>query len=193
MPPAAYLTLDQAPTNSATILVRTAGDPAALVPIVRRAVAETDPQLAVFDAEPLQETLDHSLATRRFLMTLLAVFAGVALLLAVVGVHGVLSFGVARRAPELGIRMALGASRREVMGLVVRQGLGLSALGLVLGLAAAAALARLLAALLFETTPYDPLVFAGAAGAVLTAAALACLVPSRRAARADPAEVLRAE
>ncbi len=192
-PPAAYLALDQAPTSSATILVRTGGDPAALAGPVRRAVAETDPQLAVFDVEPLRATRDHSLAARRFSMTLLAAFAGVALFLAVLGVHGVLSYGVARRAPELGIRMALGASRRRVVGTVVRQGLTLAALGLLLGLPAAAGLGRLIAALLFETTPYDPRLFAGVAAAILGAAALASWLPARRAARADPAAVLRSE
>ena len=193
VPPAAYLALAQAPSNSATILVRTAGDPAALAPAVRRAVHETDPQLAVFDVEPLTATLGHSLAARRFLVTVLAVFAAVALVLAIVGVHGVLSYGVARRAPELGIRMALGASRRQVMGMVVLEGLRLAMLGLVVGLASAAALARLIAGLLFQTTPHDPLVFAVVALAILLTTALACLAPSRRAARADPAEVLRAE
>ena len=134
-----------------------------------------------------------SIARPRFTATLLALFGGVAILLALVGVHGVLSYTVAQRGPEVAVRMALGATRRDVVGLVVRDGAGLAALGTALGLAGALAGGRLLSSLVFGVTPRDAPTFLAVAVGVMAMAALASWLPARRAARADALAALRSE
>jgi predicted permease len=191
--PAAYAPLLQNPQQVATLLVRTAGPPLERVPEIRRRFRSLDPQLALFAVEPLAATLADSIARPRFLAVLLGIFAGTTILLALVGVHGVLSYAVARRAPEVGIRMALGADRWRVVRSVVREGLGLGLLGVVLGIPAAYLGARLLDSLVFGVTTTDPTTFLAVPALILLTAAVASAVPAWRAARADPIASLRAE
>jgi putative ABC transport system permease protein len=194
-PPAVYLPLGQVPSASGShsLLVRATGDPVALAPVVRRVVRELDPALPLFGVEPLERTLANSVGQRRFTMLVLGLFAAVALLLAAVGVHGVLSYTVAQRTREIGIRMALGADLREVRRLVLGQGARLAAIGLGLGLLGALALSRLLSALLYGTGVDDPATYASVALALGAVALLATYLPARRATRVHPVEALRYE
>ena len=191
-PPAVYVPMAQVPQWNLSVLVRGA-DRGGLGRAVRDAIQRVDPSLAVFGVEPLTETLSGSLASRSFPTLLMTLMAFLALALAVIGVHGVLSYSVEQRRRELGIRMALGARRRDVIGLVVGEGLRLGALGLALGLFGAWAGTRLLSALLFGIQPTDPLTFALVAGVVLAAALVATIAPAVRAARVDPARILQAQ
>lgn len=191
--PAIYAPLGQMGWENAVLLVRTSRDPRTLTASIRSIVAELEPRLALFGIEPLAETLATSIARPRFTATLLALFGGVAILLALVGVHGVLSYNVARRAPEVGLRMALGASRADVTWRVVREGAGLAAVGIAVGLAGALAASRTLAALVFGIHVRDTATFSVVAAAVFLIAALAAWLPARRAAKADPMQALRAE
>jgi predicted permease len=194
-PLAVYLPLMQAPsTNGAgVLLVRTAGDPASLAGSVRAAVRERDPSLAVFGVEPLESTVARSVSQRRFAMLLLMLFAATALLLGAVGIHGVLSYDVARRRREIAIRMALGAPPGGVVRLVAGQSAALTAIGLAIGVAGAFALARFLSTLLFGVTPQDPITLAAVGGVMATVACAATAIPAWRAAHTDPAAALRAE
>ncbi|HET7585192.1 MAG TPA: ABC transporter permease [Gemmatimonadaceae bacterium] len=192
--PAVYAPLAQAPQQSVTLLVRARGpDPASLAPAVRRALHAADPQLALFGVEPLRATLSESIARPRFSAVLLALFGGVAMALALVGVYGVLGYTVAQRVPEMGIRLALGAARWDVMRVVVGEGIALAAGGVAIGLLAALAGSRILSALVFGVTTTDPATFITVAGAVLLTALLATILPALRATRADPMLALRAE
>jgi len=134
-----------------------------------------------------------SLAPRRFVVTLLEIFAGLALLMAALGLYGVIGYSVAQRTPEIGIRMALGARPGEVMGLVLRQGLRLTIIGAIAGLAASLAISAVLRGQLFHVSPFDPLTFIIAAAVLMGASALASYLPARRAARLDPTVALRYE
>lgn len=190
-----YVPVAQAPSanGAGVLLVRTAGSPAALVPAVRGAFRQIDDALAVFGVEPLDDTLSRSIAEQRFTMWLLGVFAAMALVLAAIGVHGVLTYTVARRTPELGIRLALGAEPFRLRRAVVLEGVGMTAIGVALGLAGAAALTRVLASLLYGVTPTDPLTFAAVAVLPLVVAAVASAVPARKATRIDPTVAMRSE
>jgi predicted permease len=174
------------------VAVRTSGEAAALAPTVRTLVREIEPDTAV-RIVTLSERVSDSVAQPRFATVVLAAFAVLALALASVGLYGVLSYGVSQRRRELGVRAALGASRGELLALVVREGLTTSGIGLALGLAAAALLTRLMQGVLFGVTPLDPLSFAAAPLALLVVACAASLLPGRRAASTDPAEALRCE
>ncbi len=192
-PPAAYLPFRQGLLDSLSLIVRAAGDALALAPSLHKVIWSLDPNLAVFDVVTLEQALAESLAQRRFTMRLLGAFAALALLLAVVGIYGVVSSTVGRRTHEIGLRMALGAARRDVLRLVVRHVLLLTVAGVGLGLAAALALSRLLAGLLFGVGPRDPVTFLAAA-LILTGVALAAgFLPARRATRVDPMVALRYE
>ena len=192
-PPAVYLPAPQAPVSGGSVLVKVAGDPMSVAPALRRAVRELDPALPLFGVEPLRETLTNSLGQRRFTMAVLGVFAGVSLLLAVIGVHGVLSYTVAQRTREIGIRMALGADRGSVRALVVRQGAVLAGTGLGLGLLGAFLMTRLLSALLYGVGATDPATFIGVAVVLGGVALLASYFPARRATTVLPIEALREE
>jgi putative ABC transport system permease protein len=192
-PPAVYPPLAQTPMPTVSLLVRTDGDPAALAPAVRAVVHGLDPELAPFGVATLRETLDGSMARERFLTVLLAAFAATALLLAVVGLHGVVGYGVARRTREMGIRMALGASRLNVAGLVVRDGMAPALAGLLAGTLAALAGARVIRGLLFRVSATDPATFTGAVLLLAGVALMASWLPARRATRVDPMAALRAE
>ena len=179
--------------RSMSIVVRAARDPVSLADPVRRVLRAADPDLAVADVRTMRQVVDRSVAQPRFTMLLLVVFGGVALLLATVGVYGVISYSVAQRTRELGIRIALGARRAHLVRLVLGQGLGLAGVGVAVGVVAALAATRLLSSLLFGVSPTDPATFAAIALLLLAVAAAASLVPARRAARADPMAALRAE
>jgi putative ABC transport system permease protein len=192
-PIAAYTPLSQTPSATGALLLRTTLDPRSLAAAGERVIHELDPGLAIFGVEPLQQTLARSVSQRRFSMLLLGTFAALALLLAAVGMHALLTYTVAQRTKEIGIRMALGARHRTVLAMFVREGLTITAAGLGLGLAGALIATRLLRTLLFGITPTDPLAFAAVVGVLLTVALAATIVPAYRAARIDPLRALRSE
>ena len=192
-PIAAYTPLSQTPSATGALLLRTAMDPATLAASAERVIHDIDPGLAVFAVEPLNVTISRSVSQRRFTAFLLGSFAALAVILAAIGVHGLLSYTVARRRQEIGIRMALGAGRGAVLGLILREGLVIVTAGLIVGLAGAVALTRLLQALLFGVSPTDPLTFVVVAGVLMVIALVATLLPARRAARVDPLPALRTE
>jgi len=175
------------------LVVRTAGDPAPLAAAVRREVEAANPDLPISDVRTMDEILAQSARSRRWTMALLAVFAGLAMVLALVGIYGVMSWTVAQRTREIGIRMALGAGSGQVLGMVIRYGLKLSVLGLAMGAAGAFALRRVLAGLVFDVSPADPAIYLAVALLMLTVALAACYVPARRASRVDPLIALRWE
>jgi putative ABC transport system permease protein len=173
--------------------LRTHGDPAALVLRVRQAITRADPNAALDAIMPMDSLVSNSVARQRFYAVMLAAFAAVAALLGVIGVYGVLAYFVVDRTREIGLRMALGASRQQVLGLVLRRGLVCAAIGISLGLAGAAAGTRYLQAMLYGIGPLDARTFAVVAVAFATVAALASYVPARRATRLDPMAALRIE
>jgi putative ABC transport system permease protein len=176
-----------------TLVVRSEGDPLALAPAVRRLVAELDPKLAIESVKTMAEVRRASVATQRFLMTLLLAFAVTGLLLAVVGVYGVMAQAAKGRIREMGIRMALGARTSEVGWLVVGQGLRLAGVGLALGMVGALVGTRAMRALLYGVTPYDPATLVAVPVLLFITAAAASWLPAARASRADPVTVLRVE
>jgi putative ABC transport system permease protein len=194
-PPALYLPFSQAPSvdGNETLLLEVRGDPTRLGPSVRAVVRDIDPALAVVGVEPLESVVGRSLGQQRFTMLVLGAFAGLAIVLALIGVHGVLSFLVARRSRELGLRLALGATPGMVVGQIVRQGLWLTAIGVGLGLMAALAGGRLLRGLLYGVGAADPMTFVVVGAGAVGAAVLASWIPARRAARLDPMHALRSE
>jgi putative ABC transport system permease protein len=175
------------------LLVRTAGDPSAIVPTLRTLVRESDPGAALDGVGPLAARVAASVSQPRFAATVLGSLAVLAVVLAAVGLYGVLSYNVSRRQREIGVRAALGAPRSEILRLVVTQGLGVTVAGLVIGVAGAAAATRLMQQMLFGVTPLDWLTFTAAPLVLLLVAVVACLVPARRAAATDPAVALRYE
>jgi putative ABC transport system permease protein len=175
------------------LVLRTTAAPSALIPTVQRALFTLDPTLPAFDVKTMNERLDDSVAQRRFHMLLLGLFATIALLLAAIGVYGVIAYGVSRRTQEIGIRLALGAQRSDVLRLVVGQGLRLTIIGIGAGLAVAFAARRLIASLVFGVTVDDPITFAGASVLLAAIALLACWLPARRASRVDPVIALYPE
>ena len=188
-----YVPFAQAPATGGALVVRTAAEPASLAGAVRRAALAADPEQALIDVRPMRQTVAGSVAPRRFLLLLLGAFAGVALLLSAVGVYGVLAYVVGRSTREMGIRLALGAQRRDVLLMVARRGAVLAVAGAALGLAAAAGLTRFLAAQLYGVSPTDPATLGAVAAALVVVAVGAALLPARRAAATDPASTLRAE
>jgi len=175
------------------LVVRTQGDPMAFADAVRRAVWEVDANQPVSSIRTMSEVFDTELADRNTQLTLVGGFAALALLLAAVGLYGVLSYTVAQRTSEIGVRMALGAARGRVVRAVLRSALSLSVVGIVLGLVAALGLTRLLASFLFGVAPTDPATLVAVCGTLLLVTVLASYLPARRAARADPMSALRAE
>ena len=184
--------LQQTP-GTQTLIVRTAGDPSSIIPLIRREVNALDPQLALYRVGTLEEEFAKTLTQPRFQATLLAVFAAIALLLAAIGVYGVTSHAVRQRTQEVGIRMALGAHRGEVLKLILTQHLQPAIAGLIIGVIGAVLLSRYIRSLLYGVGPTDPLTFTVTAGALLAVAAAASWIPAWRATRVDPLNALRTE
>jgi len=176
-----------------TLVIRTAGDPASLTPALRQAVTEMDKDQPLYDVRTMDALAARSVARQRFSMTLIGVFAVLAMLLAAVGIFSVMSFLVSQRTHEIGVRMALGAQRRDILSMVVRQGLVLTLAGVCVGLAGAFALTRLMSGLLYEVSATDPFVYGGITALLAAVAMLACYVPARRATKVDPLIALRYE
>jgi putative ABC transport system permease protein len=198
--PEFYLPVEQAPKVSwdwiqrtMTLVIRTRGEPLALVGALRQAVREVDPALPLYQVGTMDDRITDSLAQSRFSTALLVVFGGIALLLAAIGVYGVISYGVAQRTQEIGIRVALGAQKSDVLKMILRHGSRLAGAGLLVGLGGALLVARLLQTLLFQISPTDPPTFAAGTLVLSVVAVAAALLPGLRAARVDPAIALRYE
>ncbi|HEY7529426.1 MAG TPA: ABC transporter permease [Gemmatimonadota bacterium] len=191
--PTVYLPHRQEPESSMTIAVRTDGDPAAVVPVLREAVRAVDPAQPVGEVRLLRDLMADSLGPRRLHTVLLGGFAVAALLLAAIGTYGLVAQAVARRAREIGIRIAVGARDEDVVGMIVRQGAALATAGAAAGLAAALGATRLLEGLLFGVGARDPVTLAAVVSVLVAATLLASWIPARRASRIDPIEVLRSE
>jgi predicted permease len=188
-----YYAMYQQPFRNATLVVRTQGDPGAAAGAIRAAVSAVDPSEPISQLRSMSGMVAASLAPRRFVVSMLAIFAALALLMAIIGLYGVTSYSVTQRTQEIGIRMALGARRSEILGMVIRQGMWLTGGGALAGLAAALALSRLVRSQLFQVSPFDPLTFGLTAVVLIAAELAACFVPAQRATRVDPMEALRHE
>jgi putative ABC transport system permease protein len=188
-----YWPENQRPSRGMTLAVLASANPMNLAPTIQREVGAIDPDLPVYRVRTMTEVMGDSLRRRRLALILLAVFAGLALLLAAVGIYGVTSYGVAQHQREIGLRMALGADRGQVMRMMIRRGMGTIAVGLALGLILALSLTRLMSGLLFAVRASDPLALGGAALLLTAAALFAIIIPARRAARLDPMVALRNE
>jgi len=189
--PRVYLPYAQDPIASMAIAIRTAGDPLSVVDSLRRAVASVDPELPIAEARTMERVVAESAASRRFTNFVLVTFALIAVVLAAVGIYGVISYSVSQRTHEFGLRMALGAQPSELLTLVIRQGLVTTVVGLVIGLVGALGAGRLAAGLLFEISPHDPLVLIGVAAILVLVAFVACWIPAYRASRLEPMAALR--
>jgi putative ABC transport system permease protein len=192
-PMQAYLPLPQEPSRGLAIVIRSASDPASIASALDAAVRQIDKDLPLYQTRTMDQMLDTSLARQRMSMLVFVVFAVVAVALASVGLYGVVAHGVTERTHEIGVRIALGADRRHVVGLIVRQGLSMAAVGTLIGVAGAVALSRWIEGLLFRVKPTDPATFATVVGVLLAVAFVACYVPAWRATRLDPTQALRAE
>jgi predicted permease len=188
-----YTPHQQSPAGTMFVVVRTATDPLGVAAAVTREARAMDPNVPVYDIKTMEQRLSESLARRRFAMLALGLFAVVAMLLAVVGIYGVMSYAVAERTREIGIRVALGAQTRDVLKLIIGQGLVLAGIGVALGLAGAAAVTRVMSSMLFGVSATDPATFAGVVLLLIRSALLASVIPARRATKVDPLVALRYE
>jgi putative ABC transport system permease protein len=193
--PVLYYPYSQSASLATNLVVRASADPAAMVNTIREVCRALEPDVAIFNARTMEEMISGSPASymRRFPALLIGVFAGVALLLASVGLYGVISYSVSQRTREIGLRMALGARAPDILKMVLKQGLALASVGLVIGAAGALALTRLLGAMLYEVSASDPATFALVSAALGVVASLACYIPARRATKVDPMVALRCE
>jgi ABC-type antimicrobial peptide transport system permease subunit len=189
----AYLPFDQVPMSWMALAIKTSLPFEQVMPAVRRAVASFDKDLPLANEQTLQHVIDQSIGQEKFTMFVLGVFAAVALVLAAVGVYGVIAYFVAQRSHEIGIRMALGAQRGSIVGLVAGRVLVTTGIGIAAGLAAAGFASGLMTKLLFEVTPSDAATYVGGTIALLVVAALAAVVPTLRATRVSPAATMRAD
>jgi putative ABC transport system permease protein len=183
----------QFPISSMSVAVRTTAAPLSLAAAVTREARDMDPNIPIYDVKTMEQWLSESLARRRFAMIALGLFAGVALLLAAVGIFGLMSYAVTERTREIGVRMAMGAESHNVLTLVIGQGMTLAGVGIGVGLAGALAMTRVIEKLLFGVTATDPLTFAIIASSLAVVALAACYLPARRAAKVDPIVALRYE
>ncbi len=188
-----YLPHAQFPTSFNSIVVKTEGDPTAMTNQVRREILAVDKDQAVFNVTTLDQLRAESILIRRFFMLLLLVFAGLALILAAVGIYGVMSYVASQRTHEIGIRMALGAQASDVLKLLIGSGMVLALIGVVAGLAGAFALTRVMAGLLFGVSATDAVTFISVSAGLIAIALLACYIPARRATKVDPLVALRYE
>ena len=191
--PHIFMPARQVPLNPMMFYIRTSADPDALAEPVRRAIQSVDPDLPVFGVRSLRGVIAESLAARRFAMRVLGAFAATALLLAAIGIYGVMAYFVSQRSREIGVRMALGAQRSDVLKLVVRQGMALALSGVLAGFLAALVLTRFMTGLLFAVSAYDPIALASITVLLATVALVANLLPARRASMVDPIVALRYE
>ncbi len=192
--PEMYMPHSQAASpRSMTLVIRASPAASEIGPVVRREVWAIDADLPVSQVAGMEDVVSESVGQQRFNTLLIGLFAATALILAAVGVYGVMSHAVAQRTHEIGVRLAFGARGRDVLGMIIRQGLALTLVGLAVGLAAAPALMRVMNSLLYEVSATDPLVFGGVAAALTLSALLACYVPARRATKGDPVIALRHE
>jgi predicted permease len=191
--PEVYVPHRQAPFRSLSVVLRAAGDPLALAGAVRREVRSLDADLPLDELRTMEQVVSESVARPRFFMSLLTIFAAVALALAAIGIFGVISYAVAQRTREIGVRMALGARPAEVVRMVVGRAAALAGIGAAIGLVAAAAATRLLSSLLYGVSPTDPATFGGVALVLGVVTLLASYLPARAAARVDPVVALRQE
>jgi putative ABC transport system permease protein len=192
-PISVYFPFEQSLARNMHLVIRTSSDPAAMTPTIVKEIQAVDAEMPAFDVATMEQRLSDFLARRRFSMILLGVFAVIALLLASLGIYGVMSYTVSQRTHEIGVRIALGAQRRDVLKLIVGQGLTLTLVGATIGLLAAFGLTRFLSSLLFGVAATDPLTFAGVALLLMAVALAACWIPARRAVRIDPLISLRCE
>jgi putative ABC transport system permease protein len=188
-----YLPFRQDTENDMNLVVRSGTDPASLVPAIRAAVAAVDKDQPVSGVETMKQLVSDSVSTRRLTLVLLGLFSGLALVLAAIGIYGVMAYSVAQRTHEIGIRIAVGAQQKDVLGLVLREGARLALWGVAFGVVAALGLTRLLSTLLFGVSASDPLTYAGVAVLLVVVALLACYIPARRALNVDPMVALRYE
>jgi putative ABC transport system permease protein len=188
-----YFPYKQSPIRWEYLEVRSGSDSAALLPSIRNAIASVDPDQPIEDVATMQQRLDESLGPRRFSMTLLVAFSAIALVLAAIGLYGVVSYAVAQRTREFGLRVALGASPEQVTKLVLRRGLFLAGVGAAIGVVLALAASRVMKAMLFGVSTADPLAFAAAVTVLISVALLAIYIPARRATKVDPMVALRYE
>jgi putative ABC transport system permease protein len=188
-----YLPVDQSPWPAVTLIIRSESSSKPLIAAVREQLAQLDPSLPIAGVLSMQDVISLSVAQPRIVMQFVGIFAGMALALAAVGLYAVVAYSVTQRNHEMGIRMALGAQRRDILALVVRYGMELTLVGVGLGIVASLALTRLLASLLFGIGATDPMTFSSAAALLMGTAVFACYLPARRATRVDPMMALRNE
>jgi putative ABC transport system permease protein len=191
--PHIYLPVRQAPGYASVIYLRSAGNPESLGEAIRQEVQSLDPNIPVFSVRTMDEVIARSMAERRFALQLLGVFATVALLLAAIGIYGVMAYSFSQRTHEIGIRIALGAQHMDILRLAVGEGMQLVVIGLAFGLVGAAVLTRFIRTMLFDVSPADPITFAAISAVLAGVAFLACYIPARRATRVDPLVALREE
>jgi putative ABC transport system permease protein len=193
--PVLYYPFRQAPSTTTNLVVRTSGDPTALAAAIRTESRNLEPEVAIFNVNAMEQLISDSPAAfmRRFPALLISIFAGVALLLASVGIYGVVSYSVSQQIHQIGVRMALGAQASDILKMVLKQGLGLTLAGMAIGVVAALALMRLLRSLLFEVQTTDVTTFSLVLVTLLVVALLACYLPARRATKVDPLVALRYE
>ena len=191
--PAYYVPISQMMWGTPTLVLRSTGDPEALAPAVKKVLAALDPEAPLHDIRTMEDCLGLDLGRSRFQAVLLGIFAGIALMLSAIGLYGVIAYSVAQRTHEIGVRMALGASRANVVSMVLNRGMQLSLAGIVIGIAGALVLARVMQSLVYEIAPRDPITYLLVSGILAIVALLACYVPAARAARVDPMVALRHE
>src|ERR1043166_2964423 len=188
-----YFSFAQVPFTGMTVVVKGNGDPNQLIAAARNQVRSLDPDQPIYNIRTMDEIRGDSVAPQRLNLTLLSIFAGIAFVLAIVGIYGVMSYAVTQRTHEIGIRMAIGAQPRDVFRMILGQGMLLTVIGMVAGLVGAFALTRLMATMLFSIKPTDPLTFATVAVLLIAVALIACYIPGRRATKVDPVNSLRYE
>jgi putative ABC transport system permease protein len=191
--PSMYLPHLQRPTGGMSIVIRTNGDPSSLSSMARSQVHSVDPNIPVTNIRTMDEIFSASIEQQRFAMLLVGLFGAVALALAAIGIYGVMSYSVLQRTHEIGVRMALGAQRTDVLKLILVQGVFISFLGVIVGLAASFALTRVMSTLLFGITPTDTMVFATVAFGIFAIGIVATYMPAWRATKVDPLLALRYE
>jgi predicted permease len=192
--PEVYFPYQLSPAGrSIRVIVRTSGDPRTLEPLVRKFASGIDPTQPVYELKTLDQALSDSIAPRRFNTFLLGTFAAVALLMGVIGIYGVMAFWVIQRSHEIGIRMALGANKWDVLAMVVGQGVKMTGIGLGIGMVGALVLTRFFSSMLYGVKPTDPLTFIAVALILIIIALMACSIPARRATKVDPMVALRHE